>query len=351
GSSAPTLPSTPVHVPGTPSPNPADNMFLSFTASPSYASRGRTIFGVASGNGKTMCANPCMSLFRSTDGGASWRVLPAVGLAGNKILLPPAYPDDHRIFATDGTGLSVSVDDGQTFVPVAPGTGTAVMSPGFSSGDPRILLPNVPGSEYDDQIGTVVPLAFTPPPRNSSAVYTFAFSSAYDIDRTLFVGSSLPTCAAGLQQAAVYRCAANTCGNAVMLPSGMGAPSLLAPGGRAAGSVFAWTSGALFRSRPGNFAFEPAALPEGVATSSLVAAADGLLYLQGLIVRPDGGLQSVLYRSVDAGKSWQDVAAIRAMNNVISAIAVLPDGTLLTSLVHGDVQCSRDQGISWTPHC
>jgi RNA polymerase sigma-70 factor (ECF subfamily) len=351
GANTPTLPSSPVPIPGTPSRDSADNRFLSFTASPTYASRGQTIFGVAAGNGNATCANPCVSLFRSSDGGVSWSALPAVGLAGNKILLPPAYPDDRRIFATDGVALSVSLDDGQTFAPLAPGTGVAVMSPDFSDNDPRILLPNVPGSEYNDQVKAVVPLAFTPPPRNSSAVYTFAFSPGYRADHTLFVGASVPDSVRGAQASVVYRCPASTCGDAVPLPSGAGAPSLLVPGGRAAGNVFAWSSGVLYRSGSSRLAFEVVVLPQGLTLTDLVAAPGGALYAQGVVMRADQTFQSVLYQSADAGKTWEEVAQVRAMNSLISAFAALPDGTLLISMLEGDVLCSRDRGASWTRHC
>ena len=75
-------------------------------------------------------------LFRSLDGGATWKRLPARGFLGGSLLAPPS-PSDTRIFAMGSAGLQVSLDGGLTFIAAAPNSvviaGSAAISPALFS--------------------------------------------------------------------------------------------------------------------------------------------------------------------------------------------------------------------------
>jgi hypothetical protein len=349
------LPTPPVHIPGTPSNSPNDTYFYSLTPSPDYTND-HTIF--ATGQGKLPCANPCAVLFASHDAGGTWSRLDAVGLLAERVLLPPAYSAvrpgaERRIFATHGTGLQVSKDDGATFTHVAPGTGTAAISPDFAGADPRILLPNVPGTAYDDRTRTVVPWSLSPAPANTSPVYSFAFSPDKSADgtRALFVGATGAR-NGNAQAATVSRCAASACAPAADLPSGSATPQLLAPAGaRARGYVFAWNAGPLYRSGRAALSFAPVPLPSQVEAVDLSSAPDGTLYLIGLSHEPSGASAFALYRSTDAGDTWAEVPAIREMHILIASVLALPDGRLIAAIDTGAFRCSVDGGSTWTANC
>jgi hypothetical protein len=103
--------------------NPDTTQYSDVQASPAY-SRDHTIFAA----GSTGCAHqaPCWVLFRSRDGGASWRQ------AGSPVQVPASYlvmPRDayahNRFYAYGIGGLVETLDGGQTFTPAMPIPNTA----------------------------------------------------------------------------------------------------------------------------------------------------------------------------------------------------------------------------------
>ena len=85
--------------------------------SPAYGKDDHTVFVSTSYSSLPL-------LYVSHNGGARWQRLRALGFAGAKrLLLPPAYPRDPRIFALGIQGLQMSRDGGDTFETVLAGGG------------------------------------------------------------------------------------------------------------------------------------------------------------------------------------------------------------------------------------
>lgn len=55
-----------------------------------------------------------------------------------------------------------------------------------------------------------------------------------------------------------------------------------------------------------------------------------------------------IYRSRDAGRAWRQLYTVEDSEGVeVEALAILPDGTLLAALTHGELLISRDNGKRW----
>ncbi|MDQ3757321.1 MAG: sigma-70 family RNA polymerase sigma factor, partial [Actinomycetota bacterium] len=105
---------------------------FSFTPSPAFEEDG-TVYALGQTSG-TCRVGECAVLLQSRDGGLTWQRLPGEGLAPGRILLPPAYPRDGRLFAATkemATGiatLSVSEDGGRSFSDIGVAPGAVAMS-------------------------------------------------------------------------------------------------------------------------------------------------------------------------------------------------------------------------------
>lgn len=124
-----------------------------------HASENHT--AVATGYGRR-CA--CSLFMQTLDGGATWRIYPAVGLG---IVLPPDYPRDPRIFvrnqfSTEGQTSCVEqhISDGTcTPYPLVPYS-TMVLDPRFDAGTPVAYLSTSAGAvAYNVETGRTQPLA------------------------------------------------------------------------------------------------------------------------------------------------------------------------------------------------
>jgi DNA-directed RNA polymerase specialized sigma24 family protein len=118
---------------------PEDTQFQSVTASRDDP---RTM--VAYGQGQS-CS--CAVLFETRDGGASWRAASGpspLGWGGVvKVVLPPSYPRDPRLFLTGVRGQSVSLMAprlGDPFRPVAAPPGEVILRQSFGPVDSRVYV-------------------------------------------------------------------------------------------------------------------------------------------------------------------------------------------------------------------
>lgn len=325
--------------------DPDNSTIYDFEVSPSFPTD-RTVFAVGQ---KAGCVSQCYTIFKSTDAGANWQDLNTVGLLTPRIMLPPAFPADQRIFSTGAIGFQVSENGGRSFKTLFASWGTAAMSPAFSSGDPRILLPDAPGLQYNDRTKLPEPMNLRPGPSTLSQEFTFGFPSAYDpAHPVMYVGAALP--AASGTQGVVYRCEGTSCGQAIALPNVAGAPRIsVVPTSLGNDVVLAIRDGSVFRSVDGASTFERVSLPHAdSAILSETVGADGRVFAVTLI-----DFKSRLLASSDAGATWRQLGDPTTDGTSLSTVQPLPNGALLTSLTgsRAGFACSHDDGKSWTKRC
>lgn len=327
--------------------DPSESIVGNFNMSPNYENDG-TIFGVA---GRAGCVATCYTIFKSTDRGATWTDLQSIGLTSSRLLLPPAYPEDNRIFATGYLGLQVSNDGGRSFATVLPSKGVAAMSPGFSAGDPRIFMPDAPGLQYDAEKGAPEPLNLRPGPSSTSHEFSFGFPTNYDpADPVIYVGASIPKAQGATS--VFYRCRGTSCDSQVVLPELMDAPRITVvamPDGRDA--IFAVSGERFYRSFDGGATFARVERPAAM-TGALDEVTDGRgrLYVRTSQI---GASQGDIWYTDDAGSSWANIPDPGGYATKVTAFAPLPNGALLVAMF-SDVTgfaCTYDGGRTWSPSC
>jgi RNA polymerase sigma factor (sigma-70 family) len=319
---------------------PKDTRFTSFAPSPNYESD-HTILAA----GTVPCAREaCAVLFRSTDGGASWTRVRARSFRGYRLLLPPAYPADPRIFAMGPAGLQVSEDAGQSFRVVFPVEGEAAISPLFNAGDPRILIATGSVFEYWADDGVVKPASLVAP---AGLRLTVAFSPSFPSDERFFVGG-LGIDDRGVQRPSIHRCAGVIC-RQTLLPAGAGVPSIrLAPGFGSNRTALGFTTEAMFRSKDSGESFF--ALSKPGATTDAVG---DLLILddagEAIVAAMQGSGKSIggVYRSTDGGRTWAGAPlALPGFDGGITNLARVGN-RLLASGGHRGIAYSDDGGRTW----
>jgi photosystem II stability/assembly factor-like uncharacterized protein len=327
---------------------PEEAWFTQVTASPGD---GRTLFAV--GQVSVNCPGVgCHVLFISEDAGASWRRLTATGFRGGTVMLPPACPDDHRIFVVGPDALKESIDGGETFLARTPTGQSGAMSPAFSAGDPVIWVGLAPGWVYHDDTKSVSPLDLLPPPVADAA--TYAFAPAWPTDNRVLVGG-WGMGQDGAPAATVSRCGAGTCAPAVALPGVVGSPQLLTlPSFERTGAAFAWSGALLLRSTDAGASFAPMDLPGPGKVAQLVAGADDTLYLALADVTPEGEQVGGLFVSDDHGDTWHRLGGRTRLAKGVSSVAVSPNGRLVAGVqptAGGGLLCSADAGRTWSRRC
>ncbi|MGQ0432453.1 MAG: sigma-70 family RNA polymerase sigma factor [Microthrixaceae bacterium] len=321
---------------------PEDAAFDAFTPT----RNGTTVYAAGSGRGGCQAAR-CPAIFRSDDAGATWSRLAADGYLGGVLLIPPAHPADGRIFVAGPFGLQVSEDGGRRFTNITDVGGPAAMSPGFSDGDPRILIGAAPGWVYNDADKSVTPLtSLSPPP--ASLTRTFAFSPSYGTDGRVLVGGTR-TPLGGTDVSTVTLCDAESCLSTAALDSLSGAPEILvSPGYAADGVVFAWRSNGLYRSNDGGHSFAKVALPtDGFVEMVVSDGRDGFMMVMS--ARLNGHAGGGIFASAD-GLSWSRVPL--AVDDVLAAIRIGPRLIAAPAwTAGGGLRCSEDRGASWRTRC
>jgi len=333
-------------VPGSGGKTPESGSFTTFTASPDYQHDHEVYASGLSFNG---CAVVCPALFHSTDGGASWTRLPGFGFEGGTVMLPPAYPTDHRIFVGGPHALKVSTDDGASFTPLTPAGGYTAMSPAFSAGDDRILVGAIPGWIYHDDNKAVTP--FDSVPESTSAALSFAYAPAYPRDHRIVVGG---TDASPAQNAIVSACDASACTAPAALVGSTGTPSVMTSRSYSTtGLAYAWDVDKLYRSRDSGQSFAPLSLPLQATIQAVAEDAQGALYVGVQQVTATGSTGG-LFVSRDAGSTWTRLGAGTPLDQGVLSVIVLPTGNILVgpySNRGGGLQCSSNGGRTWAARC
>jgi hypothetical protein len=343
-----TPPDTGLRFPGQGGDTPEGSGFVSFTPSPNYANDHEVY---ASGVATRGCVTAqCPTLFRSTDGGVTWVRVWSVAFGGGTVLLPPAYPADHRIFEIDDHALRTSADGGHLFRPLTPLGGHAAMSPGFSAGDRQILVGAMPGWIYHDDNTVVTPFNLAPEP--TSVALSFAYSPAYTSDHKLIVAGTGPPITS---QSLVSRCTGSTCTPATPLAGSVGTPSLLSSRSYASGGLaYAWQQARFYRSVDGGASFGQLALPSVGTVQSVAEDQAGGLFVALLDKRPDGTSSGGVFVSRDAGTTWSRIGAGTGLDQGATAVMALPDGRLLAAPYTpggGGLLCSGDNGGTFKSRC
>ncbi|MEA3076120.1 MAG: polymerase sigma-70 factor, subfamily [Actinomycetota bacterium] len=284
---------------------------------------------------------PAGALPMTLDRGATWTRLPATGFTGDKVLLPPAYPADHRLFASGPTAFQFSDDGGESFKTVGGAGGDAAMSPGFSSGDGRILIGSLPRWVYDDAEQLAHPAEMIVPSSGLTGVPEFAPDVT---DGSLVLIGGTTTNGTSSTASAVFHCNKTACTSSGLLPGATGAPGVrLADDFTRSGKAWAWRAEHLFGSSDGAKTFAAVNLPTSGAIRDVRFGPSHEMYLATVGPEGIGGL----LRSVDDGSSWSYL-----YRGGVESFVVLPDGRLIVGLQTGvGIACSDDAGQTWKVRC
>lgn len=322
---------------------PEQTQFTSVAPSPNY-DEDHTLVAA----GSVPCPQgSCSVLFISHDAGHTWTRRETKNFRGYQILLPPSYPRDPTIFAMGDWGLQLAAD-GLKFESAAPFEGDVAMSPIYDVAEKRLLIGATVVTEYWADQDLAKPAALIGP---AGTWLTVAFSPSYAADRIIFVGGIRPD-TTGKMRPTVNRCVDSVC-ESVVFTDGIDAPWLRpSPGFATDQTIFAFTSGFLFRSVDGAKTFTTAVPPfagQGGSIEDLRVADDGTLI--AAVQNSNGGPNGV-FRSYDGGATWTGVRVrLAGFEQGVAHIVQLPDGNLIALAVDPGIACSADGGRSWAARC
>jgi hypothetical protein len=294
---------------------------------------------------------PCPPvLFRSTDGGGTWRRLKADTLTGTSILLPPAFNrGDARIFAMGSGGLEVSRDGGKSFQAAAVGgapyaVGSVAISPGFNSGDPTILIGSQNMMRYDDSRRVVSPAPYTSLPGPLEPAY----APAYPSDHRLIVGAVRVDPLSGGVISVVFRCRTETeCSDSFLGPYGATPKVRLSPDFATSNTLAAFIDSHLYVSRDGAVSFAEITTPweSGIRDVAIDRAGKRII---AAVYRYEGE-NNGLYMSTDGGFSWEKIAS-PLLRHGVETIAS-SSNRIVVGLTKSGIACSTDGGLTWARRC
>ncbi|HEX2038263.1 MAG TPA: sigma-70 family RNA polymerase sigma factor [Acidimicrobiales bacterium] len=303
---------------------------------------GRTL--VISGNKDAGAgANAGQALYRSDDGGHSWRWLEAGGYASGYAVIPRGFAQHGTLFVAAGPVLQRSDDGGRNFRPVSKVRGSAVALPA-AAGDRRIFLAPAGLGAYDAATDSTTLYQSLP---SGTSIGDMAV-----LDQTAgprFVVSTSFYATTGAVQGYVQRCTPTDCTPPVALPHVFTAPKLLVS--RATpGLVLAWGSQRLYRSVDGGATFAEVPMPGAKTLHTVVEGAPGEL----LLARANTGnaSSSGLLRSVDGGLTWTPLAVGTPLQQGAEGLAYLSSGRIVAGIDgKPGFRCSVDGGLTWTSRC
>lgn len=323
---------------------PEDAQITSFAAS----TAGDTIF--AAGRNRECpgdeAACPAV-LFRSVDGGGHWTQLEAHGFDGHTLLLPPAFgAGDDRIFAMSYVGvLQVSEDGGVTFGPAVKGApsfnGSMDISPGFNSGDPRILIGTSSHLvQYNDYTKTISPAPYSSLPGS--------LEPAFATPSLLMVGGRKLN-DQRQWRSAVFRCEETVCEGTRFGDEAQTPKLRLGPGFSESGLLYAFTAGALHASADGGISFSQLSTPSVKGYLVDLGVVDGGQKLFAAMHTQEATVAGGLYTSEDGASTWTKVESA-LFEGGASVIRVLST-RVLVALRQGGIACSPDMGVTWARRC
>jgi RNA polymerase sigma-70 factor (ECF subfamily) len=306
--------------------------------------------GHAYAAGETKCGVRCPQvLFRSEDGGATWKRLPAAGFLGETLLVPARYFDEPKpLFAMGPSGLQVSRDGGESFETAAVvgasfTVGAAAISPAFSRGDPTILIGAQTLMQYRDDRRVIEPV-----PSNIVGPLYPLFSPDYPRDARIFVGGIKFDPVVGRPHPVVFTCADGGVCTESVLKAPADVPRLrAAPDFTRTGRLFAFTQRRLFVSTDSATTFAPFKKPDRARLLTDLAVVGGRVFVS-TAGRPSskGGLY---HKSVDGGGGWHKVGHRLLSDGVLNIVS--GNGLMFVALSDGGLLCSTDAGRTWYSRC
>lgn len=336
---------------------PENSGFLSFVPAPGYGKSNLILLGLAD---CTRIGVPCRVVFRSADGGASWRKLRSAGLTADSLVLPPEYPKDSTIFAMGRAGLQESRDGGSTFTTVSPVAGSIALSTRFDRGDPRIFIGGREIYVYDARIKQTmihrtVPLEAQDVIGLARGLRPRVTLSPDFSDDGLFFSSV--TRRLGASQ--VYRC--DPAGCAATLPEdSVSGPRVAFPSSHDhAGTVWIQANEGFFESRDEGRTFK--------LIHDSRAPSQSRWQLGGVVEAPLGGHRKrsllapgrdrevtgdTILRSGDGGRTWRRLPSAPLYYYGVGTewLATSSIGQIFAFSQRG-IACSVDGGAAWHPRC
>lgn len=281
------------------------------------------------------------TIFRSSDGGATWTRLQADGFRSGRVLVPPTYPQKPTLFAHDELALYRSDDHGTRFVVVAPAVGGVVFSPAYASGDERLLLGGSPVWEYWVSTGLANPVPGTvgrPQTRSVLAADSFV------TDGALLLGGTAPTGPA-TQVGAVYRCSPTACAAPVLLPGTVASPKLRR---LADGTIAAWDNMRMFLSTDEGASFQATTAPVPYGYMTITDMAPGELLMAVTAHTTATGM----FYSDDTGSSWTGIGVGTPLQRgAVDLVRLSDDVVVAAPMGTNGIRCSTDGGATWAPSC
>lgn len=345
---------------------PENTYFEAIEPSPAF-DRDRTIFAGGSHLCRVQWTTGCPVLFVTNDGGRQWRRLAAEGLAGwvHDLALPPAYPNDPRIFVRDDTGIKESTDGGDSFrlvSPLAQIGGKLAISPQFNNGDPRILAGGA-GSfqvwEYRADLG-LTKTALLPILSGDPSHLRPTFSPNYAADGLIIVGGMQvldPTVRYASKDAGgtmfVYRCTPVRCDTITLNGSAFYPWTALSPTFGKDGLGFVVTGPTIFRSRDGARTFVDIGLPPGESWVNDVTFRSSSSPDRSFVVASFTGWRTKgLYKSIDGAGTWIPipVGGVAGFDGGFRIVEVAGSNGPIIAADWGIV-CSSDEGRTWARRC
>jgi RNA polymerase sigma-70 factor (ECF subfamily) len=329
---------------------PEDAQIGDLAYSPNYAAD-RTVFATGTAHCKLPTCPPV--LFRSRNGGHTWKKLFARRFDGDMILLPPAYGrGDDRIFAMGPSGLQVSENGGNSFRPLALGAsqyavGAAAISPAFNSGDPTILIGAQSLLKYNDGSDSVEPAPYTSLPGPLEPAY----ASAYPVDQRILVGGLHVDPVTGAVTSTVWQCNGSLCRESVLGDQQLVPKIRLAPDFDKSQVTYAFTQSDLFASPNGGLSFALVKSEwDGTINDVAVGESGRTIFAAiGQLADAESAGTIGLYVSRDAGRTWKSVGS--PLFKLGAASVVLEGKRVVASRGERGVACSSDLGRTWTKRC
>ena len=326
-----------------------DFIIVDVAASPDYATDS-TVFAL--GRDVTGGCGPCPVLFKSTDKAVTWTRLAATDLPlYGRLTLAPGWPTDNRLYVTSGVGLHASTDGGASFRTVSVQGVTSSISPQFSAGDERILLGYPRAWVYDAALDVTLPYEKIIP--SATYIHDLAFAPDHATSGKVFVGGSttvgLPS---NHMRSTVFLCGSGPVCSTQLIMANQFAQQ---PAFRFSedfatnGLMYVWNVTDLYQSTDGGLTYTTLTPPGGLG--DLVLDSDDDIYA---VV--GGATSGAIMKSSDGGATWSNISSGTTFGPRPQFIRVLPDGRLLATFDIpafgiGGVQCSLDDGATWTNGC
>jgi len=346
--------------------------------SPAYNTTGLVAAIASASDGCPGGQKSCSGLWISHDGGASWSRTAAQGWDGSRLEITLDAAGREVMFS-QGSTLERSDDGGATWTSVG-ASGLPAIAPSYPA-DGMLAVANATNGDYVVRNGVQHPVAgSSKPDADIDFMLAPSFPDGGKYSPALVSAEDTTT-----NTLLVQKCTADLVCSGVAPLAGapvMAVPIHLHPAGdyASSGVVFAQTGRGIYRSADGggSFALIPMGDPKATATATpMLALAPGFsangavrtAYAAVFQIINDqthpkqSGSEGGVYRTTDAGVTWQKMGSPGPVDGGVISVAVAPDGRLFagyltgfagqsgTQRPHNGLVCSADGGSTWRASC